>query len=162
MPLAEVVGQFCTRPLATGWIERPRDRCDASLARPLAELEQRIQELERVKRIATETRALLERLVSLLDRPAEFNRLIARVDEMRAAITALPQIYNLVIEVSATGELRRHMADRQMARADDDGVAGARRRLTRDQEFVCAFLEGCEFLEKTLPETAARLREDRR
>lgn len=158
LPLATAVERYCARTLPADWMEHERGRPPAP-ARALAELEQRIEELSRVKRIAMQTRDVLERLTGLLDRPAEFNRLIARVDELRSSIAALPHIYNLVIEVSATGELRRHFADRQLAREEDGSVASAGRRLKRDQEFVSAFLEGCEFLEKTLPEAAARVRE---
>jgi hypothetical protein len=158
LPLADVAARYCTRTLPPDWRSHEANRQPAT-ARALAELDQRIEELARVKRIAGETSQVLARLTGLLDRPAEFNRLIARVDELRSSIASLPHIYNLVIEVSATGELRRHFADRQLARDEDDSVGSARRRLKRDQEFVAAFLEGCEFLEKTLPEAATRVRE---
>ncbi|MBI5863431.1 MAG: motility associated factor glycosyltransferase family protein [Planctomycetes bacterium] len=162
MPLAEAAARHCTRPLKREWLaDSAAVQASPHLLAAPAVLDARLDEIRRVRQIASETHELLARLEGLVEKPIEFNRLIARIDELRTLITSYPQTYNLVIEVSATAELRRHIADRQIADDDDDAAGGAKRRLRRDREFVAAFLSGCEFLEKTVAEAAARLRERR-
>ena len=112
-----------------------------------------------MRKTAREMIGLLEKLETLVQKPTEFNRLIARVDALRMLIHKYEHVYRLVIDVSAAAELRRHAADRDIGRPGIETHETARRRLRRDREFVESFLEGCEFLEGTLPEALARVRE---
>jgi hypothetical protein len=104
-----------------------------------------------MREIAMEMRDVLRRLVDLLERPSEFNRLVARVDDLRSAMTQYDDMYSLAVEVSAIAELRRHGADRRIGAPQEETPAVARRRLQRDQEFVDAFIEACDFLLRVTP-----------
>jgi len=160
MTLREAAERFCRRML-------PGDLFAAEHAPPppdlkeraLAELDRRLEELREIREIAVETQQILERLSSLLDRPAEFNRLVARVDELRSRIQRNDRTYNLVSQVSQLAELRRLHADRSIRDEEMETPATARRRLQRDREYVAAFIEGCEYLLQMLPQASARLRE---
>ncbi len=161
MSLADAADQFCTREL-------PADLFRVELDRPpqrdaiVAALEQRLAELERVHGIAREMRRLLEQLQSLTSRPAEFNRVVARVDELRLLITEHEDIYQTVTDVSQTAELRRYSADRRLGEIEQETAETAGRRIRRDIEFVDAFLDGCDYLTRTLPAALARVTEQLR
>jgi hypothetical protein len=155
MTLRAAAEKFCTRELPADFFAesaavQPRE----SAARAVAAIEQRLGEIREMRSIATETDGLLARLEGLLDRPREFNRLIVRVDELRARMRRNDRTYNLVSHVSQLAELRRLQADDQV-----ETPASARRRLKRDREYVSAFIEGCGYLEEMLPHAVQRIRE---
>ncbi len=158
-PLAEVAERYCRRKLPPELLSPERRVHPDPAARQAAReaLQQRIEEIQEILRIARETRQLLDRLERLVERPAEFNRLIARVDELRTLIRRYPEVYRLVLDVSATAVLRRYSADRRMAGCGRSDAATARRRLAADREFVDAFIDGCEFLLRVLPRGLRRL-----
>ena len=127
----------------------------AAGARP-SQLEQRIDELEQVYTIAQEMGGLLEKLTKLTDRPAEFNRLIVRVDELRTLMHKFGRTYALIVDVSSAAELRRYRADRRIGSPERETRDTAQKRLARDREFVDAFSSGCAFLRQVFPEALAR------
>jgi hypothetical protein len=158
--LRDAAAEFCTRPLpadlfAPGAALEPATR----LREASASLERRIEEIRELKQIATRTRGLLTRLVELVDRPDEFNRIIVRIDEIRVRIQRHEQAHRLVSYVSQLAELRRYHADRRLGDDDVEPPRTARIRLKRDIEYVDAFLDGCAYLEEILPEARRRLEE---
>ncbi len=158
LSLPEAVERFCTRPLPARLFDVPDPpavSCEA-VCRQLAE---RAEELARTREIAREVAGLLEQLSGLTDRPGEFNRVLARVDELRTLLLNYEEVYQLVIEVVQMAELRRYSADRRLGTVVQETAETARRRLARDREFVRDFLEGCEFLERLLPQVIERVRE---
>lgn len=159
MALRDAARQYCTRPLPSGLFSESERSGPSSVTGACEQLEARIEELRHVKRVAREMFGLLEKLEPLVEKPAEFNRLIVRVDELRMLIHKYPEMYRLVIDVSATAELRRYSADRQLGAPERETADTARRRLRRDREFVGSFIEGCEFLGRVLPEALRRVRE---
>lgn len=160
MPLRDAAERYCTRPLPT---DLPVETADPSAGQLKIEackaLERRIEELKHVRKTSREMGELLEKLEKLVERPAEFNRLIVRVDALRTLIHKYDHMYRLVIDVSAMAELRRYAADRDIGSPGSETSETARRRLRRDREFVESFIEGCDFLERVLPEALARVRE---
>ena len=87
------------------------------------------------------------------------NRLLLRVDDLRARIRQYERTYSLVVDISQQAELQRYSADRRLGDGEAETAATAAARLRRDREFVAAFLDGCAFLEELLPAALARLRE---
>lgn len=162
MPLRAAVERFCGQPLPPDLLREtsaappPDFKEKASRA-----LEERLREIGEIKRIAREMVPLLETLTTLLDRPTEFNRALARVDDLRLLMQKHDRTYMLVLDVSQFAELRRYKADREFAEEDNEAesVEIARRRLRRDREFVAAFLDGCDYLERLLPQALQRIRE---
>jgi len=158
MSLAEAADRFCARPLPAGITDLPPAPpfCAPSV---LAALEARRDELRQVRAIADEMSGLLAELERLCDKPAEFNRRIARVDTLRTQMRRLDETYGLVVEVSQAAELRRFKADRRLQDVEEESHESVGSRLRRDREFVAEFLDGCAFLERTLPEVLTRARE---
>jgi len=165
MTLRQAAEQYCRRPLPAGLFAEGSDgaggaaKPQAAAAKAAAELEQRLQELGELRNIAQEMNGLLQKLEGLVERPAEFNRTVARVDVLRTLIQKYETMYRLVVEVCATAELRRYTADRRIGTQLTETPDSARRRLRRDREFVASFLDGCDFLLRLLPEALSRLRE---
>src|SRR5262249_39610474 len=124
----------------------------------IAALDLRQAELRELHELANEMRVLLDRLVELIDRPTDFNRVVSRVDEVRLRISRLDRTYHLLSAVSQFGELRRYNADRALGDHEIETRASAAKRLKRDREFVREFIDGCEFLLEMLPQTTVRLR----
>lgn len=160
LTLREAAQRYCTRPLPDDLFALPTAPPPPDLKdRACAALEARLAELKEMRAIATETADVLERLDKLVERPAEFNRLVARVDELRTRMSRYQTTYELVVSVSQVAELRRLRADRTILDDQEETPESARRRLRRDREYVAAFIDGCDYLEKTLPEALARVRE---
>jgi hypothetical protein len=160
MTLREAAERVCTRPLPAGLFAGDAETPDADLKdRVCQALEQRREELAEMRRAAGETGELLAELARLVDRPAEFNRLVGRVDELRARVQHSQRTYDLVSQVSQRAELRRLHADRAISDERRETPESARRRLARDREYVAAFVEGCDFLLELLPQTLARVQE---
>lgn len=160
MTLREAGTRYCTRPLPPELFSEPPGPSMAEVReRAGRALRERKQELEHVQDIAREMSGLLEKLETLVDRPNEFNRTVARVDALRTLIQKYDAMYRLVVEVSATAELRRYTADRRMGTRQTETPETARQHLRRDREFVASFIDGCAFLERVLLEALKRLQE---
>ena len=158
MTLRAAAEQFCTRPLPEDSFSAGAEPAPPSLKHSAsAALRERLDELAKIKQIAIETRSLLEKLAGLVERPDEFNRTLPRVDELRTLIRQYDQTYKVVVGVSQLAELRRYSADRRIGVQERETAEIARRRLRRDQEFVSAVIDGCEYLEGIWPPTLARL-----
>jgi hypothetical protein len=172
MTLADAASQFCGE-------EIDRDRFDylrapwhdgSKLAPARAALASRREELELFRSLCEETRGVLDELTRLMDKPAEFNRRIARVDELRTLVQKHGVVFDMVRDVSQMGELQKFAADRRLAAESGRSAGGhaltaqserlrAERQLQRDKQLVESLLQGCGHLAKTLDETLARFDE---
>jgi hypothetical protein len=160
MTLADAAQQFCTRPLpADLFALSGSPPSPAAKERACAALEKRLEEFQETRRIAEQTLTLLGELSQQVDRPAEFNRLVVRVDELRTRMQRNERTYRIVAQAAQLAELRRLQADRAISDEEDETSATARRRLKRDIEYVRDFIDGCEFWQQTLPQALHRLRE---
>ena len=160
MTLREAAERYCTRPLPSDLFAIDAGCTPQDLkSRVCEELEKRLEELREIRKIATDTVAVLEKLDGLLQRPNEFNRLMVRVDELRARMQMSSRTYNLVSQVSQLAELRRLQADRAIHDEREETPETARRRLKRDREYVTAFIDGCDFLLELLPPAIERVSE---
>jgi hypothetical protein len=158
MRLHDAVESFCTREIPGGLFATTGEPFSAAhIAGGCAAVRRQLEEVRQVRQIAVEMTGLLKRLVGLVEQPAAFNRIISRVDDLRLRMRRLDTTYKLVVNVSQLAELRRYSADRRIGAQDHETPATARRRLRRDQEFVEALIDGCNYLEELLPEVLARL-----
>ncbi len=159
MTLAEAARQFCAKPIPPE-LNAYRSQLkwfDASKLEPARRrLVQRRTELEAFRGLCQETLRLLNTLTGLMDRPTEFNRCVARVDESRARVRDHKTIYQMVSAVSQLAELRRFTADRHIKAGDSTGVDRAKRQLSRDIDFIQNLLAGCEVLDGILVESIER------
>ncbi len=158
MSLSDAAAKFCMRPLPPDLLAPSDLRGETGSATAAAEaLRARMAELEQVHGIATEMRGLLDRLTALVERPAEFNRLIVRVDELRLGMLKHDRLYKMIVEVTARAELRRYGADRRIGKPQKESATSAQQRLRRDIEFVDEFIRGCGFIRAALPQALERL-----
>ena len=158
LSLADAAAQYCTRRLPEDLLRLPPERApDAAQVR--AALRARLDDVERVREIAARMRDCLAELWELTERPAEFNRRLVEVDALRERMLEHDDTYGLVLEVSQAAELRRYSADRRLGESEFETQATVRQRLKRDREFVESFLDGCEFLRRTLPDVLGRAEE---
>jgi hypothetical protein len=159
MSLADAATAYCTRPLPADWMPADGPVTDAgALPRAVAALEARRAEVAALRGVAAEMLPLLKELAQRVRDPAAFNRLLLRVDDLRARIRQYERTYNLVVDISQRAELQRHSADRRLGECESETPATAAARLRRDYDFVAAFLDGCTYLEELLPEALGRLR----
>jgi hypothetical protein len=161
MPLADAAAQFCTRPLPAGWSRPPRPAVPAaSRERAREALRARRGEVAAIADIGRRMLALLEQLMQLVEQPAEFNRRLVAVDELRTEIRRFDRTYRTVVGIAPLAELRRIAVDRRLQGDGPETPATARARLKRDRDFVAALIEGCTFLEELLPQAEDRLAGD--
>lgn len=162
MTLREAGERFCTRPLPSDLFAAGAEPAPPELRdRARETVHERLVEITRLKEIAVEMRGLLEKLAKLVERPAEFNHVVVRVDDLRTLIRKYDRTYKIVTGVSQLAELRRYSADRRIGEQEHETAEVARRRLRRDREFVESFIDGCEYLESMLPQAMERLGEAR-
>lgn len=156
---ADAATQFCTRPLPPGLRSAVPDVDPGCWPRAVAALRGRLESVRTVRDIAEQTSKVLKELEENVEHPARFNRLVARIDDLRTQMGRHGSTYQIVTQVSQLAELRRVLADRQLRDDAPETPAQARRRLKRDREFATALIEGCTYLEQMLPEALARLEE---
>ena len=102
------------------------------LATCVNSLRNRRAEAEQVRQIGQETLPLLSEVQQHLDDQSRVNRLIARIDGLRARMNQLNDCYEAITQLTQQTELHRFNNDRQIASAKVSGVERQRRQLARD------------------------------
>jgi hypothetical protein len=165
MPLAEAAARFCTSPLPAERLEYRREwirRNNGRLSLAANEISRRIEDVTVFRDRSKECVAILREMMQLTDRPAEFNRRLARVDDLRAQIARQEQTYQLVSQMAPLAELRRLSADRRLNADVIAGIEKAKRQLVRDIEYVEAMKEAADATLDVLEGAKARLVEAER
>lgn len=157
MSLREALDTYCKRSLPPNLFSTDDEPASGDFTAAAAAVRQRLEEVHTLRQIAGEMLDHLKQLGGLLDRPAEFNRVVARVDALRVRVQRYERTFRMVTDVAQTAELRRLNADRRIGRVDQETSDTARQRLARDREFVEAFRDGCDYLTSVLEEAAERL-----
>lgn len=159
MTLAEAEARFCTRPIPPERFayRRHAPRYDGGrLSAGRRALAERRDDVRLMRERSTECVQVLKELQNLMDRPADFNRRLARVDDLRAQITRQVAACHMVSMMSQLAELRRLNADLRIQADAARGAERARLQLTRDVEFVQSMIEGADRLLELLDEALAR------
>ncbi len=153
MSLAQVAEQYCREKIPD---ERFRYREELKWHEPsrlsagLRQIQQRIEETDRMRETCEKMLPLLKELNTLVEQPAVFNRRIAEVDVLRLKIREQDRIYQMVSALAQHAELQRFSADRRLGLAELESADRARRQLDRDIRFVEAMLEGIGVLRQIL------------
>lgn len=160
-PLAQIASEHCTRALPGDLVGDPETCASDDIRQATASIDARIREIRELRRISEQMLTLLDELSRLTGRPSEFNRRIAKVDDLRAQVARCDRAFRIVTEASQLAELRRFSADRRMGgdAPEQDTPQTALRRLRRDAEFVTSIRDGCDFLLDVLPQALLRLQE---
>lgn len=160
MPLAQVVEQFCERPIDSrkfAYRESVQWR-DASRLGPAGEqIDARVRELDEMTELCDELLVLLPELRELADDPARFNRKLLRIDELRTKVQHNARPYRIVNAATQLIELRRFSADRRIGAADAPDAERARHQIARDIEFITGVRDGVQQVKPILLDAVARL-----
>lgn len=147
MTLHEAIARHSTRAIDPGLFayRRRKPWFDVSvLAAGRAEIEARLTELGTIRDLCDETRGVLEELKNLIDRPAEFNRRIRKVDELRLQVRQHDRAYTILTAGSQLAEFRKFSADQRLKQSGAVGAERARLQLERDVQFVTALRADAE------------------
>lgn len=160
MGLAQAAQQYCQRPFPARVLAYRQELrwWDASrLGQARQRILDRLERLEQFENLCRQTGEDLRQLQKLVDRPAEFNRGIARADRARILVQKDKLILRMVSDVAQLAEYRRLTADRLL-----EGQTGlppterARKQLQRDEEYNQGLIESCGLLRGILEEVVRR------
>lgn len=156
MPLAQALAQFCRKPVAAAPPPHPGlhwDRLDECTTC----LENRRKEAVEIEQISRQTLPMLEEIRDNLDDQPRVNRLIARIDMLRARISQLGNCYTLIVQLTQKSELERFKADRKIAAEKLAGVDRQRRQVLRDIENVRNVIDASVEFQRLMDQTIARV-----
>lgn len=162
MSLVEAGARYCAEvidPQRFAYREEVQWDDPGALEATASELESRIAELESVVGVCDELLGLLRELDGLTDRPAEFNRRIIRVDELRSRIERESRAYQIVNVATQQVEFRRFSADRKLSTERPDEQERAKRQIRRDIEFMTGVREGALEVTPYLTDSLNRVRD---
>jgi hypothetical protein len=139
MPLAEVIRRHASEAATVE--PTPHSRLDWSILQQcIACLQNRRAEAMEVERISRDTLPLLEEIRDRIDDQHHVNRLIARIDQLRAEMHELGRTYDLIVQLTQPTEMKRFEADRKIAAAKLAGAERQREQVQRDVENVKAVI----------------------
>ena len=160
MPLAEAIERFCKDALPEVADDHAGLRWDR-LSMCAEALRRRLDESSKVQAVGRETLPLLEEIRDHLDDQPRVNRLIARVDGLRARMLELNDCYELVTQLTQQTELRRFKADRELAACGADGVERQKRQIERDIDNVRAVIDAAGQFDEMLGQVLRELNDNR-
>jgi hypothetical protein len=158
MPLAGAIERYCRHPLSAEAADHAGmnwgilDRCVVSLSN-------RRREAEEIARLSRMTQPLLEEIGEHLCDQGRVNRVIARIDPLRAKMDELGRTYDLVTQLTQESELKRFERDRRVAASKASGADRQRLQVQRDIENVKALVDAAEAFVKLMDQTIARIEE---
>ncbi|HZN64752.1 MAG TPA: 6-hydroxymethylpterin diphosphokinase MptE-like protein [Tepidisphaeraceae bacterium] len=157
MKLAEVIGQYCTRPIGRSGDDYPGLRWDR-VAGAIDCLRTRREEAARIEQLSNETLPLLEEIRDHVEDQPRVNRAISSIDALRARMNELGATYDLVTQLTQGTEMRRFKADRSLSASKQlDGPERQRRQVTRDVDNVRAVAEAAREFQCLMDEVIDRL-----
>lgn len=140
MPLREVLERFCQHQLPAVPEDHPGLQW-SRLGQVIEALRQRDRDARAIADIGNQTLPLLEEVRDHLQDQGRVNRLIARIDALRARMLQHNDAYELATQLSQETELRRFKADRELAASKAVGIERQRRQIDRDILNVRAVIE---------------------
>ncbi len=166
MKLKDTLQKYANRPIPQGLFEY-REKTTWFDPKPLAELadelESRLKEIDEFKSLCDKTIELLNKLTHMVDNPAEFNRLIIKIDEIRSIVNVHSRIMKMVCDVSPVADMRKFHHDKRIKSSGVVGKERAIRQLKRDIDYVQSLADGCnslrQIIENALNRTKTKLKE---
>jgi len=156
MKLAEAIEKYCQPPLPEEKTDRPPLNWE-SLPRCVECLEARREEARQIARICDETLPLLEELFEHIEDQGRVNRLIARIDVLRAEMDKLGRAYTLLMQLTQETEYKRFERDLKLSASKASGFEKQRGQVERDIANVKAVAEAAEAFLKLMDVTISKL-----
>jgi hypothetical protein len=141
MTLAEAIARHCTHPLPVALEER----CAfdwTRLGECVESLRTRRAEAETIRDISEKTLPLLEEIRDHTHDQLRVNRVIAKLDPLRAKMNAVGATYDLVTTFTQSTQFTRFRADRAIASAKVSGEELQKRQVQRDIDNVKGVADG--------------------
>lgn len=157
MTFAAAIDKYCQQ----GGIERLSDHPGTDWSKADAcrdSLQKRKGEAAEIEEIADKTLPLLQGIADSLDDQHKVNRLIAKVDELRARMNELADCYELLVHLTQSTELQRFHRDRAIAASRAKGTDRQRRQVLRDIENVKAIRSAAGEFQKMIDTVIGGLR----
>lgn len=143
MTLADTITQFCppdsSSPIALNGAKQaggPQSLDFSRLPQAIDCLNARRTEAAQIEQISRDTLPLLEEVAAHIDDQPRVNRLIARIDQLRARMNQLGPCYDLILQISQSAELNRFQQDRRIHADALVGIERQRQQVRRDIENV--------------------------
>lgn len=156
MTLREALDQFCCKPIETG--ESPRlAYANQRVALASHSLRNRGNEARRIEDLARQTLPMLEEVRDHLDQQERVNRLIAKIDALRAQMNELNNCYELVTQLSQQTELARFHSDRRIAASGASGLELQRKQVQRDILNVTGVADAAREFQQLMHDCAQQL-----
>jgi hypothetical protein len=156
MKFADAIAEFCQKPLPKVDIENPELRWDL-LEDCRNSVLLRKAEAEEIERISRQTLPLLEEIRGDLQDQKRVNRLIAKIDELRAKMHTFGRTYDQVMQFTQQTELKRFERDRLLKASRLEGFERQKWQLDRDMENVAAVGVAARLFIENMDEIAADL-----
>jgi len=156
MKFADAISEYCKNPLADVEIDRPKMQWEL-LGECRDCILQRKTEGEEIEHISRQTMPLLEEIRDHIEDQPRVNRLIARIDELRAKMDALGRTYDQVMQFSQMTELKRFERDRLLKARRLEGAERQKWQLERDIVNVAAVGTAAKLFVQTMDDIAVDL-----
>jgi len=156
MTLAEALRDFCAAPLPEAPDDYPGRR-DELVPACVECLRRRRQEARGIQEIARQTLPLLQEVRDNLEDQSRVNRLIARIDALRARMHRFDDCYELIKNLTQHSELARFRSDRQIMAARLSGIELQQRQVERDIANVGSIADAAVQFEQLMDEVIGEL-----
>ncbi|HTW94622.1 MAG TPA: 6-hydroxymethylpterin diphosphokinase MptE-like protein [Tepidisphaeraceae bacterium] len=152
MTLAAAIEKFCAQSLPK--IQQDHPGIDESVAEKcLPSLEARREEGRRIEEISRQTLPLLQEIRDHLDDQNRVNRVIGKIDSLRAKMDELGRTYDMVTQLTQQSEVKRFEHDWRLAASGVTGIDRQRRQVMRDIDNVSAVIDAAVQFQKLMDET---------
>jgi hypothetical protein len=156
MTLQDAIDQYCAAPLPAPPGDHPGLNWE-KLAECISSLCKRAEEADEIADISRRTLPLLEEIRDHLLDQGRVNRLIARVDQLRACMADLGRTYDQVTQLTQQTELQRFKRDRHVAASKAAGADRQRLQVERDIDNVQALIAAAGAFTRLMKETIQKL-----
>jgi hypothetical protein len=156
LPLAVAIERYCNDPLPKFAGDHPGLNWQR-LEECVASLRKRAEESRRIAEISRQTLPLVQEIADHLHDQPRVNRVIARIDQLRAQMGELGRTYDQVTQLTQETELERFRRDRLVAASKAKGEKRQKLQVERDIGNVRAMIEAAAAFEKLMGETIGRL-----
>ena len=131
MTLAEALQKYATRP--TPPVPLPAAELDAArVARLLAILRDRIDEVEEIRRLTQKTVPILEDMIENQTSPGTMAELFKKLRRNQQRVEELKDAFALVSQLNTIGAFHRNRLDREIHHQGQDAADRQKRQLRRD------------------------------
>jgi hypothetical protein len=117
----------------------------------------RIDETRRIISLGEQTLQLLEEVAENQHDQDRVNRLIGRIDSLRARMNELDNCYGLVEQLAQRATVDRFQVDRQIVAGRLKGIEKQRRQLERDMANVKGIMEAAGLFEQMMRNVLVRM-----